>query len=59
MKTLISVFVFCMACSGCATERFRVSVTDNDGLPVSNAVVSLGFSAGHVVFIKKGSDPSI
>ena len=52
MKTLISVFVVCMACSGCATERFRVSVTDNDGLPVSNAVVSLGFSAGSVAWLE-------
>ena len=34
----------------CASERFQVTVTDCDGLPVSNAVVSLGFSAGHIVF---------
>ena len=49
-KYLTSTLVFCMACSGCASERFRVTVTDGDGLPVSNAVVSLGFSAGHIVF---------
>ena len=41
-----------MACSGCASERFRVTVTDGDGMPVSNAVVSLGFSAGHIVFAR-------
>lgn len=51
-KYLTSIFVFCMACSGCASERFRVTVTDGDGMPVSNAVVSLGFSAGHIVFAR-------
>ena len=47
---LTSVFACYLVCTGCASERFQVMVTDCDGLPVSNAVVSLGFAAGHIVF---------
>ena len=47
----VTLLAGCMcAGAGCASERFKVTVTDSDGLPVSNAVVCLGFSAGHIVF---------
>ena len=47
----VALLAGCMcAGTGCASERFRVTVTDSDGVPVSNAVVGLGFSAGNIVF---------
>ena len=45
---LVPILSICIA--GCASERFRVTVTDCEGSPVTNAVVGLGFSAGHIVF---------
>lgn len=39
---LFALFVL-LANAGCASERFRVPLTDVDGSPISNAVVSLGF----------------
>ena len=35
---------------GCASERLYVRVTDNEGKPVSNAVVRVGFSTSNVLF---------
>lgn len=52
MKITVLLAVVSFGLAACASERFRVTVTDGDGLPVSNAVVSLGFSAGNVVFAK-------
>ena len=49
-KHFIYLIMICATCTSSAIERFCVTVKDNDGLPVSNAVVSLGFSAGHIVF---------
>ena len=49
-RIIILLVVMTLSFAGCASERFRVTVTDGDGMPVSNAVISLGFSAGHVVF---------
>ena len=34
---------------GCASERLYVRVTDNEGKPVSNAVVRVGFSTSNVL----------
>ena len=55
MKTTLFLLVLAFCFAGCASERLSVVVTDNQGLPVSNAVVSLGFSAGNVVFAKGNS----
>ena len=35
---------------GCASERLYVKVTDNEGLPVSNATIRVGFSTSHMLF---------
>ena len=50
--TIILLGTISFSLMGCASERFRVTVTDGDGLPVSNAIVRIGFSSGHVVFAK-------
>ena len=52
MKAAVFFVVVSLCLTGCATERFRVTVTDGEGVPVSNAVVSLGFTAGHVVLAR-------
>ena len=49
-KFYVAVFTLLLANVGCASERLSVTVTDNDGCPVTNATVHLGFSSGHVVF---------
>ena len=49
-KELIAVLLFSITPVGCASERLYVKVIDEDGLPVSNATVTVGFSSGHVVF---------
>ena len=41
-----------MANIGCASERLYVKVINDDGNPVSNAVVNVSFTSGHVVFGK-------
>ena len=41
--------------SGCASERISITVRDNEGCPVSNATVRVGYSAGHVVFAEQTS----
>ena len=51
-RIIVLLIVTTLSFAGCASERFRVTVTDGDGMPVSNAVVSLGFSAGHIVFAR-------
>ena len=45
----VSIFL-CLANVGCASERLYVKVSDDNGLPVTNATVSIEFSSGHVVF---------
>jgi hypothetical protein len=53
MKLMIVVMItMLLAVTGCATERLGVLVTDGNGLPVSNALVRLGFSSGNIVFGK-------
>ena len=39
---VLMVFAFVIN-AGCASERLYVRVVDNDGKPVSNAVVKVGF----------------
>ncbi len=39
-----------IAFAGCASERLYVNVIDNEGNPISNATVHVGFTSGHVVF---------
>lgn len=45
---LIALVLFVNA--GCASERLYVQVTENDGRPISNAVVRVGFSTSNVLF---------
>ena len=49
-KALIAVLLLSITHVGCASERLHVKVIDEEGLPVSNATVTVGFSSGHVVF---------
>ena len=49
-KRLIIVLLLAFVHLGCASERLYVTVIDDDGYPVSNATVHVGFTAGHVVF---------
>ena len=46
---VLMVFAFVIN-AGCASERLYVRVVDNDGKPVSNAVVKVGFSTSNVLF---------
>ena len=39
-----------IAFAGCASERLYVNVVDNEGNPISNATVNVGFTSCHVVF---------
>ena len=50
MKTNLVAVVLLLAYVGCANERLRVKVVDDEGNPVSNAMVHVGFTSGHVVF---------
>ena len=49
-QCLMFLIAFYVSCDVYSSERFRVTVTDSEGSPVTNALVSLGFSAGNVVF---------
>ena len=46
----LTIAALLFANAGCASERLCVSVTDDEGRPVTNATVYVGFEAGHVVF---------
>ena len=50
---LIPILSICIA--GCASERISVTVRNNEGCPVSNAVVRVGYSSGHIVFAEQTS----
>ena len=51
MKSLfIGMIVTCFTCSGCASERLQVTVTDSRGHPISNALVRVGTSTSHMIF---------
>jgi hypothetical protein len=45
----LAIFLFVIN-AGCASERLYVRVVDNDGKPVSNAVVRVGYSTSNVLF---------
>ena len=49
-KWFFAMATISIASSGCASERLRITVTDSEGLPISNATVDVSFTAGHVVF---------
>ena len=49
-KCRIMVAFLLLVIYGCASERLYVKVVDDEGAPVSNATVNVGFSSGHVVF---------
>jgi len=39
-----------LASTGCASERLYVKVIDDEGCPVANAMVKVGFSTSHALF---------
>ena len=47
---MFSICIVLVTCTGCATERLRISVTDSFDKPISNATVHVSFTSGHVVF---------
>ncbi len=49
-KRLILELLLAVVHLGCASERLYITVIDDEGNPVSNATVRVGFTAGHVVF---------
>ena len=49
-KCRITAAFLLLVIYGCASERLYVKVVDDEGAPVSNATVNVGFSSGHVVF---------
>lgn len=49
-RPIIAVSLSLFASAGCASERLHVNVVDNYDEPVSNAVVQVSFTSGHVVF---------
>lgn len=50
IKEFILIILLFIMNAGCASERLYVRVTDNEGRPVSNAVVRVGFSTSNVLF---------
>ena len=52
MKRCLVIMALTLSNVGCASERLHVKVVDDDGIPVSNAVVNVSFTSGHVVFGK-------
>ena len=50
MKRFVMLWVLIHALAGCATERLYVKVLDNEGNPVTNGIVRVGFSTSHVLF---------
>ena len=50
MKRFVMLWALTHALAGCATERLYVRVLDDEGNPVANAAVKVGFSTSHVLF---------
>ena len=48
-RCLVAIFLS-LANVGCASEMLCIKVVDDEGNPVSNATVHVGFTSGHVVF---------
>lgn len=49
-RLVLAMAVASCALTGCATEKLTVTVTDNEGMPVSNARVRVGYSTSNVIF---------
>ncbi len=49
-RQCLTIAAMLFANAGCASERFFVRVTDDEGYPVSNATVNVDFTSSHVVF---------
>ena len=49
-KLRIMTAFLLLASTGCASERLYVKVVDDEGHPVANAAVKVGFSTSHVLF---------
>jgi len=49
MKRFAMLWVLTHALAGCATERLYVKVLDDEGNPVTNGIVRVGFSTSHVL----------
>lgn len=50
MKRFVMLWALTHALAGCATERLYVRVLDDEGNPVTNGIVRVGFSTSHVLF---------
>ena len=49
-KNIVMASFFSLAQIGCASERLYVNVTDDEGRPVTNAIVRVGYTVNNVVF---------
>ena len=49
-KCRIMMTTLLLANLGCASERLYVKVVDDEGNPVTNGIVHVGFSTSHVLF---------
>ena len=49
-KNIVRASFFSLAQIGCASERLYVNVTDDEGRPVTNAIVRVGYTVNNVVF---------
>lgn len=49
-KCRIMITFLLLANCGCAGERLYVKVVDDEGNPVTNGIVRVGFSTSHVLF---------
>ena len=49
-KNCITILVVLVTNIGCASEKLHVKVMDNEGRPVTNAVVKVAFPTSHVLF---------
>ena len=48
-KICVLLLVLTWATEGCASECLYVHVTDNDGVPISNATVNVSYTSGHII----------
>ena len=49
-KLKITLSLLALASTGCASERLYVKVVDDEGNPVANAAVKIGFSNSNILF---------
>ena len=49
-KNCITILVVLVTNIGCASEKLHVKVMDNEGRPVTNAIVKVAFPTSHVLF---------